>query len=187
MENARLKIVTDGSVGDLPAQIRSFERHLRIKNLAPNTITTYVKHARWMAGRMVEPHRACPCEAPDHAGGPVDVADLSRERIEDYIVHLQKTTAASTVATRFRSLQQFFRWLVDEGELEVSPLAKVARPKVPEIPVPVVTDAALGTLLKSVAGRDFDSRRDNAILRVFLDCGVRLDELGRLAVESVDF
>lgn len=187
MENARLKVVTDGSVGDLPAQIRSFERHLRIKNLAPNTIHTYVKHARWMARWVAEPHRQCQCEAPEHGGGPVDVADLTRELIEDYIVHLQKTTAASTVATRFRSLQQFFRWLVDEEELTVSPLEKVARPKVPEIPVPVVGDADLAVLLKSVAGKDFDSRRDNAILRLFLDCGIRLDELGRLAVESIDF
>lgn len=171
MENARLKVVTDGSVGDLPAQIRSFERHLRLKNLAPNTISTYIKHVRWFATWA----------------GPVDVAQLTREHLEDYVIHLQATTAPATVATRFRSLQQFFRWLVDEEEIAESPLAKVARPKVPEIPVPVVTDEAIAALLKSVSGKGFEERRDNAILRLFLDCGVRLDELGRLAVESIDF
>ncbi|HVW34131.1 MAG TPA: hypothetical protein VHL53_16460 [Acidimicrobiia bacterium] len=43
------------------------------------------------------------------------------------------------MGARYRSLQQFFKWLVAEEELETSPLAKVARPKVPEIPVPVVS------------------------------------------------
>jgi site-specific recombinase XerD len=171
VEKQRLKVVTDGSVGDLPMAIRSFERHLRIKNLAPNTISTYVKHLIWFA----------------RWAGPIDAVQLTRERMEDYIAHLQATTRPATVANRYRSLQQFFKWLVDEEELEVSPLAKVARPKVPEIPVPVVSDADLQTLLKSVAGKGFEDRRDNAILRLFVDCGVRLDEIGRLAVESLDF
>jgi site-specific recombinase XerD len=187
MESRSLRVVTDGSVGDLPAQIRSFERHLRLKNLAPNTIGTYVKHARWFARWTIEAHRGCPCAAADHTGGPVDVADLTRERVEDYILHLQATVAASTVGCRFRSLQQFFRYLAEEDEIEVSPLAKMDRPKVPEIPVPVVSDEDLQVLLKSVAGKGFEDRRDNAVLRLFLDCGIRLDELGRLAVESLDF
>lgn len=171
MAKSSLKVVTDASVGDLPAQIRSFERYLRLRNLAPHTIATYVKHARWFSTWV----------------GPVDAAQLTREHLEGYVAHLQATTAPSTVATRWRSLQQFFKWLVAEEEIEVSPMAKVARPKVPEVPVPVVGDADLAVLLKSVAGKGFEERRDNAILRLFLDCGVRLDEVGRLAVESVDF
>jgi integrase len=95
--------------------------------------------------------------------------------------------SAATVANRYRSLQQFFRYLVEEGELPASPLARVPRPKVPETPVPVVKDHELEALFKSLVGRDYESRRDNAIFRLFLDCGVRLDELGRLAVESIDF
>lgn len=175
MANRTLKVVAEASVGDLPAQIRSFERHLRIKNLAPHTIATYVKHATWFAEWIAA------------EVGPLDAEQLDREHVEGWIRHLQETTAPSTVATRWRSLQQFFKWLVAEEELETSPLAKVARPKVPEVPVPVVSDADLATLLKSVAGKTFEERRDNAILRLFLDCGVRLDEVGRLAVESLDF
>lgn len=171
MEPRHLKVIAADSVGDLPAMIRSFERNCRIRNLAPETIKTYVKHltlfARW--------------------AGPTDVDQLTRERMEDYIAHLQATTRPATVANRWRSLQQFFRFLVAEEDLEVSPLAKIARPKVPETPVPVVSDADLEKLLKSVSGKSFEDRRDNAIFRLFLDCGVRLDELGRLAVESVDF
>jgi site-specific recombinase XerD len=171
MVKRTLRVVPAASVGDLPAQIRSFERSLRLRNLAPNTIDTYVKHLRWFA---------------DWAG-PIDLADLTRDRLEDYIAHLQATTRPATVANRYRSLQQFFKWAVAEEEIAASPLAKVARPIVPETPVPVVSDADLAALLKSVAGKDFASRRDNAMLRLFLDCGVRLDELARLAVESIDF
>lgn len=166
-----LKVVTDTSVGDLPALIRSFERHLRIKNLAPRTVETYVEAVSWFAAWI----------------GPVNAAVITRAHLEGYVAHLQATTRPATVANRYRSLQQFFKFLHEEGEIETSPFAKVPRPKVPDTPVPVVTDADLARLFKSVAGRSFEERRDNAILRLLLDCGVRLDELGRLAIESVDF
>jgi integrase len=172
MARARLKAVTDTSVGDLPTLIRSFERHLRIKNLAPRTIGGYVEVAVWFA---------------QWAGSATNAADLTMARMVEWMEHLQATTRPATVANRYRSLQQFFKYLMEEGELEVSPLAKVPRPIVPETPVPVVSDDDLKALLKSVAGKDFDARRDNAILRLLIDCGVRLDEIGRLAVESIDF
>lgn len=170
MANPTLKLIPDDSVGDLPDAIRRFERHLRLKNLSPNTITTYIKHLTWMTRWL----------------GPADLDQITTDRLEDYVAHLQATTRPATVANRYRSLQQFFKWAVTAEEITVSPLAKVPRPMVPETPVPVVGDADLVVLLKSVSGRDFEARRDNAILRLFLDCGVRLDELGRLAVESID-
>lgn len=187
MTSRTLKVVADDATGDLSTQIRSFQRALRLRNLSKNTIDTYIKHARWFAAWLTAPHRDCSCEGSDHAGGPIDLAQIDRTRVEDYIAHLQATTKPATVANRYRSLQQFFKWAVEEEEITESPMAKVARPVVPETPVPVVSDHDLAALLKSVAGKDFDSRRDNAVLRLFLDCGVRLDELGRLAVESLDF
>ena len=44
----------------------------------------------------------------------------------------------SSAATRYRSLQQLFGWLDEEGEIDGTPLAKVRPPKIPEKPVPVL-------------------------------------------------
>jgi site-specific recombinase XerC len=36
------------------------------------------------------------------------------------------------------------------------------------------------------SGKGFDQRRDHAIIRLFLDCGLRLSELAGLTIEDVD-
>lgn len=57
---------------------------------------------------------------------------------------------------------------------------------VPEQPVAVVTAERLAALFKSVEGRDPVSRRDAAILSLFVDTGMRLAELAALKVDDVD-
>ena len=43
-------------------------------------------------------------------------------------------------------------------------------------PVPVVDDDQLAALLKACAGKEFRDRRDEAMIRLLLDCGVRVCE-----------
>ncbi len=93
---------------------------------------------------------------------------------------------AATLSQRFRSLQQFFKWLASEGEIEGSPMATIRPPHVPETPPPVLREAELRKLLDACAGTDFEDRRDNAIIRLFLDTGMRRGELAGLRVEDVD-
>jgi integrase len=50
----------------------------------------------------------------------------------------------------------------------------------------VLDDAAIRALLKACAGKEFRSLRDTAIVRLFLDTGMRLDELAKLRVDDVD-
>jgi site-specific recombinase XerD len=87
---------------------------------------------------------------------------------------------------RFRALQQFFAWCVDEEELEVNPMAKMRPPVVPERPVPVLGEDKARALLKACAGSGFVMRRDTAIVRLFLDTGMRLSELAKLRLDEVD-
>lgn len=50
------------------------------------------------------------------------------------------------VNNRYRALQQFFRWYVEEDEVEVSPMARMSPPAVPELLVPVVPEDDLKML-----------------------------------------
>jgi integrase len=62
------------------------------------------------------------------------------------------------------------------GDLDASPMAGMNPPQIPDEPPPVLTDDELRRLLKSCEGRDFADRWDAAILRLFLDTGVRVSE-----------
>lgn len=169
--------VADSSAPGNIAPLRaSFLRHLHAENRSPSTRVTYAKAVDQLDAFLKA------------AGMPINVADISREHIEHFLVGLQERgMRPATVSQRYRSLQQFFRWLAEEGEVRVSPMANMRPPHVPEEPPPVLTDEELRRLLKACEGTEFAERRDMAILRLFLDSGMRRGELAGLKVDDVDF
>ena len=94
--------------------------------------------------------------------------------MESYLLGVLERLTPSTAATRFRGLQQCYRWAAEEEIIVTSPMALTHPPAIPEVPVPVVSMDDLRLLLKVCQGRSFTERRDTAILRLFLepgDCG----------------
>jgi site-specific recombinase XerC len=64
-------------------------------------------------------------------------------------------------------------------------MERIDPPQVQEQPVPVLTVDQLRALIKACAGRDFEARRDEAIIRQFADTGVRLGEMAGLRVQDI--
>jgi site-specific recombinase XerD len=117
---------------------------------------------------------------------PTQAASIHREHIETFLVHLQQTRSASTAANRYRSLRQLFRWLEEDGETPSSPMARMRPPSVEEKAVPVIPDDDLRTLIRACQGQGFETRRDTALILVFLDTGARLSEVADLQLENLD-
>jgi site-specific recombinase XerD len=86
----------------------------------------------------------------------------------------------ATAHNRYRGCQAFFRWLADEGEVAIGPFAKMRPPRIPEASAPVLTDAQVKALVGVTNGRTLEDKRDAAIIRIFLDTGLRLAELANL-------
>jgi site-specific recombinase XerC len=74
--------------------------------------------------------------------------------------HVTQTSKAWTAQTRYRDLQQFFRWQVELGELDESPMQGLMKPRLTEEPVPIVAAEDLAKLFKACAGKSFEDRRD---------------------------
>jgi site-specific recombinase XerD len=153
---------------------RSFERHLRAENKAERTVRTYLEALGQLAAHL-------------QAAGRGGLVEARTEDVEAFLGALLVRCKPGTAANRYRSLRVFYRWLEDEGEIAASPMAKLKPPMVPEQPVPVLDDAALRRLLDVCAGRDFEARRDTALIRVLLDAGPRRAEVAAMRVEDVDF
>lgn len=158
-------------LGDLVA---SFALSLRARNRAPKTIRSYSEAARLLDAFLAE------------RGMPRAPAAIRREHVEAFLEDQLARRSASTAATRYRCLQQLFRWLVDEGEAQDSPMARMHPPTVPEEPVPVLTEDELRALLRACEGKTFEDSRDAAIIRLFVDSGIRLAELANLDLGDVD-
>lgn len=153
---------------------RSFGRHLRAEGRSERTVAIYGQSitffSRWLVAHGREP----------------TVAELNRAAIREWLADLADIREASTVRTRHKGLHRFCRWLVDEEELEKDPMAGLAPPSAQNKPVPVLTDAELERLLKACQGKTFRDRRDEAMVRVLLDCGVRVSELTGMTTDGLD-
>lgn len=154
--------------------IRSWRRHLKAGNYSPKTIETYTESAglfnRYLLTRSL----------------PQDPVTVTRVDVEDWVTALLARWRPATAKNRFQGLQAFFSWLVEEGELAESPMAKMHQPRVAVQPPAVVTEDDLRKLLAACAGPAFDDRRDHAILRVFIDTGARRSEVGGLRFDPRD-
>jgi site-specific recombinase XerD len=174
MAQAPTSAIEDTRSSDVLPNLSSFGRHLRAANKSPMTIKAYTEAVRQFDAFLGD------------RGMPRTVAAIRREHLESFIEDQLKRLRPASAANRYRSLQQFFRWLVDEGELKDSPMAKMKPPAVPEEPPTVLTDVDLSGLWKVTSGTGFDDRRDRAILRLLLDGGIRRAELAGLRLEDVD-
>jgi site-specific recombinase XerD len=65
-------------------------------------------------------------------------------------------------------------------------MAGMRPPSLEDKPVPVIPDDALRALLKACEGRDFENRRDAALIRVFVDTGIRLGEMADMRIDDLD-
>lgn len=163
------------ALDDLAELLTDWRRHLRATNRAPSTIASYLRVGRtfldYLRGR----------------GMPTAAASITREHVEHYLADMAERVSAATVAKHYRSLQQLFRWLAEDGEIARSPFERMRPPAVPEQPVPLLSDEELARLLAAAKGNTFENRRDTAILRLLLDTGMRAGELVGLTVEDLDF
>ena len=160
---------------DIAANAQSFARHLRAGNKAPATIRGYLDAVDQFDAFL------------KRAGMPRAVAAIRREHVESFVEDQLTRLRPASAANRYRSLQQFFRWLVDEGEIGESPMLRMHPPTIPETPPPVLTPDQLKRLLAACAGSGFDERRDTAIAMLLIDTGIRLAEIAGLTVEDVDW
>ncbi len=174
-----LDIVADGGVAvglSVEQAKASFARSLRAANKAPRTVRTYLDGLDHFARFLAE------------SGMPRDVGAIRREHVEAFLVALQERgRRPASVANRYRSLQQFFRWLAEDDEIPASPMARMRPPAVPVQPPEVLTPEHLRALLKACEGSDFVARRDSAIIRLLIDTGMRRGECAGLNVADIDF
>jgi integrase len=121
-------------------------------------------------------------------GQPAAADAITHRHINGFLAYVSETRAPATSKQRYASLLQLFEWLTIEEEIPVNPMAgkKVRPPEVPAQPVPIIERADLSRLLESVSGKEFDERRDAAILFLLADSGIRLGELWGLRVDDID-
>lgn len=157
---------------ELTLPVASFGRWLRAENKADTTISIYTSAARKFAAWLPE-------------RGVTEWAEVKPDHVRDFVIGILDTLSPGYANNLHRSLQAFFKWWSKEAELP-NPMVGLTPPMIPEQPVEVLREDELRALLRSCEGKEFTQRRDMAILRLFLDSGIRRAELTGLRVDDVD-
>lgn len=151
--------------------VSDWEIHLKAERKAPGTLTIYLPAVRryltW-------------CEDSDVAE-PID-----RTPVKAWIADLfEEGLKAPTVTNKLVAVKRFSVWLAEEDIIDDDPLVAIRRPKLDAVPVAPLTLEEIGRMidacsikgLRGNAGAIFLARRDEALIRVLAETGLRAGEL----------
>jgi site-specific recombinase XerD len=158
----------------IEAVLPDFSLSLRARNRSPRTIQSYTEAARLFDTYLGE------------RGMPRELRRIGREHVEAFTDDQLNRHSHASAAVRFRSLQQFFRWAKEDGQITASPMANLTPPTVQAPPVPIVKDDHFRLLLQTCEGKTFEDYRDAALLLLLFDTGARLSEITDLTLADID-
>jgi len=112
---------------------------------------------------------------------------IDRRLAQAWIISMGKEDiSAATAASRLAGLRQFSKWLTNEGEIPSDCLLRVNTPKGTDPLTPCLTDDQLKALAKACDGKQMKDRRDEALVRLLTETGLRAAEVCALRVDDVD-
>jgi len=124
--------------------------------LAPATVD-------WYRRSLAPLHRA-------YAGR--DIETITLQELRRWRRMLLETRAPTTVHGYYRAARRLFRWAVEEGYLDVSPMVRMRPPRIPDRPPKHLTDEDLARVLAACR-----RPRDEALVRFLADTGCRVGGL----------
>lgn len=160
------------SLLDLEALLDSWRLAMRAERKSANTLRIYtagvMSFLRWC----------------DDAEQP---REITRTAVQAFVADMIDAGAEpATALVKQKSVRQFSAWLTAEGEFDDDPLLGIKPVKLDTKVVDALTDDELKAMLKACAGKELSDRRDEAILRLMLETGIRAGEVIDMKVSDVD-
>lgn len=146
--------------------------HLRAERKSPATIKSYGDGVRRFVAW---------CEEKGHSPA------LDRRTVAAFVADILESGAEpATARSRHLALRRFSAWLIEERELRDDPLLGTKSPKLDAKVVPVLTEDQLRALVKACDGPDLRDRRDEAVVRLMAETGMRAGEVIGMTSADVD-
>lgn len=155
--------------------LRGFELTLEANGRAATTVRTYGDAVMMLS-------------AFARALGLPGLVAMDRNVVRHFLVSLrQKGHKPGGIHVRYRGLNRFFGWCVDEGERVDNPMDYIDPPQNPDEIQPHYSEQDIETVLKSIGNKSRHELRDRAAVLVLYDTGVRAAELAGMFVVDIDW
>ncbi|AOV98736.1 tyrosine-type recombinase/integrase [Dehalococcoides mccartyi] len=159
---------------NLEKSLASFLLVCKVVQLSPATIHNY----SYMVGKFI---------AFCSRNGVIKPPQITQLVVCLFIQELQETNSAQSVLDYFKQVRRFINWLIENDQITTDPLKNIRLPKVPRKIIQPFNKEQCQALLDLVSTDTFEARRNKAILMVFIDTGVRCQELADMKLEDLNF
>lgn len=157
----------------LSGQLGIFLLTCKVNGLSPRTLADYQDKI----GRFVA---FCKAQGVNEPG------QVTPHCIRLFLLFLQERIKASSVHDYYGCVHRFTNWLLEEEVLKESPMERMKPPKVPkQVIQPFTRDHVVRML--TVCGDTFLGCRNQAIIKTFVDTGLRLGEMAGIQLSDLDF
>lgn len=113
--------------------------------------------------------------------------EVERRAVQGWISSLLDDGAeASTARARQLAVRRFSAWLAEEGERNPDPLLGMKAVKIDDKVVQPLTEQELTAMLKTCDRKTFVGIRDEAILRIMNECGIRAGEVVGMGLDDLN-
>lgn len=163
--------------------IEGFRISCQTENKSPKTI-------EWYTGFLSRFSRFL--QSNNH---PTKVAEISRSHVRSFILYLQqeaktphtaKPLSSSTVQGYARTLKVFFAWLLREDYIESNPIIRIPLPRSSTKMINTFNAEQIDRLVSICHASNGSGFRNLTIILLFLDTGIRVNELVSIDYGDVD-
>jgi integrase/recombinase XerC len=157
--------------------LERFIRYIKFeKRYSPHTVSAYQSDLDQFVAFLNNPEKKTP--APDSI--ITHPSQVTQYHIRNWMVEMMNhNILARSINRKIATLRKYFKFLLQEGEIEINPASKINTPRIPKnLPV-VVEDAKLTQMLDDniVFSNDFKGLRDKLIIEMLFGTGMRLSEM----------
>ncbi len=159
----------------MDALLKEFTEYLKgVKKTSENTVISYKRDLERMLSYM-------------ERRGITDVKDITQDRLLDYAGSLHdEHFAASSITRHYTSIKAFFRYMLENGNIEDNPAETLKSPQIEKKGPRVLTTVEIEDLLSQKFSNDAKGMRDKAILELMYATGLKASEVIGLKLSNVD-
>lgn len=160
---------------DSMKHVEGFLTQIMDRYASYSTMRTY-KYPLWIFTRYLE----------DNARKRLQ--DVTEEDLWKYRIYLEeKKLSRNATRVYVKAVKLYFRYLEHEGIIFLNPAENLQYPKKDRTMQPVPTEDEMKRLLDAIDTSTPTGIRDRAMLETTYSCGLRLEELMNLEINSIDF
>ena len=113
--------------------------------------------------------------------------ECSPETINSFIYNSSKNNSSRSQARKISGLKSFFKFLVFEGYLKISPMSNVESPKLGRKLPDIINVEEISQMISSIDEKEKFGQRNKMIVEILYGTGIRVSELIELRISNIFF